>query len=224
MVIGIFWYFGALIFFAKKAVDALYSYIYLWAKCLLFCSGIPHKIYNKENYNHQESYIIVANHVSNADIYSVASALKIRYRVLGKIELLKIPLLGYLFSKTLVFVNRNDEKSRAASYEAMKYWVAQNISILIFPEGTRNRGQEYLMPFYDGAFRLAIEMQRPILPLVIMNGKKVWDADTWLVHRATLKSYFLEAEFTEGMKGEDIEQLKQKVWNKMYDKIKEVSE
>ena len=72
-------------------------------------------------------------------------------------------------------MNRKDEESRARSMENMKRSLTEGISIYLFPEGTRNKTNEPLKNFYDGAFRLSLETGIPLVPMTIRNSKKLLD-------------------------------------------------
>jgi 1-acyl-sn-glycerol-3-phosphate acyltransferase len=72
-----------------------------------------------------------------------------------------------------VIVDRKNDQSRKESYDAMKRVLANGLDMLIYPEGTRNKTSEPLKSFYDGAFKLAIETNTPIIPVVLLNTKKI---------------------------------------------------
>ena len=72
-----------------------------------------------------------------------------------------------------MLVDRKSEESRRASFTAMKNVLQMGLHMCIYPEGTRNKTSEPLQPFHNGAFRLAIETGKPILPAVIFNTAKV---------------------------------------------------
>lgn len=215
MLIGFLSSFIISIFFRSKATDFLYRYIRFWSNSWLFFAGCKLEISGEEHINKQQSYILVINHSSAADMFPVASAIKIKYRPLGKIELKRIPVMGFIFEKTLVFVDRSNAESRKHSLIKLKELLQKNISVLIFPEGTRNRITKPLKDFYDGAFRLAIETQLPILPMVLCNTKAMWSNEQFLIQPVDLKAIFLKPVVTLGLTENDIQELKEKVYNMM---------
>jgi 1-acyl-sn-glycerol-3-phosphate acyltransferase len=95
----------------------------------------------------------------------------------------------------------------------------KNISVVIFPEGTRNRTGKPLKNFYDGAFRLAIETQTPILPMVYCNCLHMWNNDEFLIHPVDLKAIYLSPIETKGMTESDEPALKDKVYIMMEEVI-----
>jgi 1-acyl-sn-glycerol-3-phosphate acyltransferase len=81
-------------------------------------------------------------------------------------------LFGLYYRKGSVLVDRNNDNSRRKSFEEMKKVLAEGIHMCIYPEGTRNRSKEPLKKFYDGAFKLAVSTQTPIIPALIFNTQK----------------------------------------------------
>ena len=82
----------------------------------------------------------------------------------------------WIYQFATVIVDRKDNASRRKSYDNMKRVLNDGVDMLIYPEGTRNRTSAPLKSFYDGAFTLAIETQKPIVPVVILNTKKILPA------------------------------------------------
>jgi 1-acyl-sn-glycerol-3-phosphate acyltransferase len=87
--------------------------------------------------------------------------------------------------------------------------------VLIFPEGTRNKTTKPLKEFYDGAFRLAIETQLPILPMVMCNTKAMWGNEKFLIRPVDLKAIYLKPISTNGLTENDIQSLKEQVYKLM---------
>ena len=111
-------------------------------------------------------YVVVSNHVSMADPF-LLSWLPWDMRWVAKEELFRIPLLGTLIRMGGdIPLRRGDGESVRAMFSACRHTLRHGLSVMIFPEGTRSRDGE-LGAFKDGAFRLAIEEQVPILPIAI---------------------------------------------------------
>ena len=145
------------------------------AKTLFTFYLIRINVIRKHNLKKDGVYIFVSNHTSLLDVPLCAIVTPITFRYLSKQELVKIPLFGYIIRKLYLSVNRKNEESRALSMEKMKQSLSDGISIYLFPEGTRNKTNEPLKDFYDGAFRLSIETGIPIVPMTIRNSKKLLD-------------------------------------------------
>lgn len=142
----------------------------LWAHSFMWPFFMPVKTHGKENLKKDERYIMVCNHQSQLDIPISAIAAPVNFKFLSKKEATKIPVVGYLLKHMHVLVDRSSKQSRQQSMESMQKALRDGYSILIFPEGTRNRGPHLLKDFYDGAFRLAIETGTPIAILTILNS------------------------------------------------------
>jgi 1-acyl-sn-glycerol-3-phosphate acyltransferase len=142
----------------------------LWSDCWLFAIGIRNKTINVSPIDPNRHYVFVANHISYLDIPVIFQSIrKNSFRVLGKSEMSKIPIFGTLYKLAVVLVDRSDNAHRAKSIQVLKKVLNQNISILIFPEGTFNETNTPLKKFYDGAFRIAIETETAIKPLVYLD-------------------------------------------------------
>lgn len=115
-----------------------------------------------------QPYIYVANHQCNYDVLIVAEALKPGTVIVGKKSLKWLPLVGQLYWLTgSLFIDRNSPRASIQSLRKIsKSVVADNTSLWIFPEGTRNKGGD-MLPFKSGAFRVAKDMGVGIVPVTI---------------------------------------------------------
>lgn len=113
--------------------------------------------------------LIISNHRSAIDFIANPVAYPGRILFLAKRELTRVPLLGFLVKRLCVLVDRKDPASSARSMTQMKMAFGQGFSVLIYPEGTRNRTGQPLGTFYSGAFRLAKETGLPLAVLTLRN-------------------------------------------------------
>lgn len=175
VIIGIPFYFFLFTtnIFSKRTPHVAHKISIAMAKTLFIFYLIKIKVIRKNNLKKDGVYIFVSNHTSLLDVPFCAVVTPVTFRYLSKEELVKIPLFGYIIKKLYLSVNRKDEESRARSMENMKRSLAEGISIYLFPEGTRNKTDEPLKNFYDGAFRLSIETGIPLVPMTIRNSKKL---------------------------------------------------
>jgi len=199
------------VFTRGNRVALMYKIYRPWARTWAFINGVKLEVKGEDNFEKDKSYIFVLNHGSAADIVIVAASMRNRFRPLGKKELTEIPFMGYMFKRAAVLVDRSDAESRRQSMERMRTIIKRNISIMIAPEGTRNRTPAPLQPFKDGAFRLAVEFQLPIVPMVLLNTRKLYPNNSLLMERCALKCHFLKPVPTEGLTEADIEPLKEKI-------------
>ena len=119
-----------------------------------------------------KSYMLVANHNSIIDIMLMLAINKHPFIFIGKVELTKIPLFGYFYRKTCILVDRKSQRSRQDAFKEAQHRLRQGNSICIFPEGGVPEGNGMLAEFKDGAFRLAIEHQIPIVPITFHDTKR----------------------------------------------------
>lgn len=161
-----------------------------------------------------KSYIYVGNHGSFLDAVAIVISIPQAFSPLGKIEMLKIPVFDWIYKRLVVMIDRSSRESRDQSIIELRKDLADGQSILIFPEGTMNKTDTPLNPFYDGAFRLAIETQTPILPFAILNSKAhLPRTNPLLIYPGIVKMKFGEAIEVEGLMADDVELLKQKASN-----------
>lgn len=150
--------------------NLIYRICNVWAHCWYFVCGIRHKEVYESPVDHFRQYIFVANHISYMDIPPIVLAMHQPIRVLGKYEMTRYPIFGIIYRLAVVVVDRRDTERRARSVRALKSALRKGISIFIFPEGTFNETGKPLKEFYDGAFRIAIETQTPIKPVLFVDS------------------------------------------------------
>jgi 1-acyl-sn-glycerol-3-phosphate acyltransferase len=168
-------YFLIFTFFSKdKAPHIAHKYISrVWAKLFYIIFLIRVKTKGNELIDENKTYVFVANHLSQLDIPAYAIACKNTIRFLAKVELTKIPLMGYIIHKLYLSVDRSSPEARRQSMQNMRKALEDGISVFICPEGTRNRTDKPLLDFKDGAFRLAIEAQVPLAVLTVTDSQKL---------------------------------------------------
>lgn len=144
----------------------------IWARFILIGMGFKTKITAEQTPNPDKSYMFIANHTSMADIMLMLVTVKNPFVFVGKAELAKIPLFGFFYKRTCILVDRSSAKSRQAVFLRAQKRLKQGASICIFPEGLVPEEDVLLAEFKDGAFRLAINHQIPIVPITFADNKK----------------------------------------------------
>ena len=145
----------------------------IWAKAILFGSGFYYRVEREQELESGKSYMFVANHTSMADIMLMLAVVKNPFVFVGKKELSKIPLFGFFYKRTCILVDRGSQKSRMEVFNRAEKRLKQGLSICIFPEGGVPNDESILLDdFKDGAFRLAIEHQIPIVPMTFADNKE----------------------------------------------------
>jgi 1-acyl-sn-glycerol-3-phosphate acyltransferase len=149
----------------------------VWMKFFFVFSGVRRVIKGKENFKKGVNYIVVCNHSSFMDVPLTSPGIPGGNKTIAKVEMARIPLFGIIYKRGSVLVNRKSEESRRASYLKMKEVLQMGLHMCIYPEGTRNKTTEPLQRFHDGAFRLATETKKDIIPALIFDTKKVLPAN-----------------------------------------------
>lgn len=138
-----------------------------WANWNLTTAGILVEVHGLEHIR-ETSYIIVSNHESALDIFVIFARLPLNFRMVSKIGLMKIPLVGYAMKKHLFpMVDRLKSEEAITTMNSTFEKLRENhLSVCVFPEGTRSGGKK-ILPFKKGAFVLALEHGLPILPVIL---------------------------------------------------------
>ncbi len=144
----------------------------LWARPILLGMGCPQKIYWEQKLVRGKSYMLVANHTSMLDIMLMLRISKNPFVFVGKKELVKIPLFGFFYKRVCIMVDREDSRSRTGVYRRAQRRLDQGLSICIFPEGGVPEEHILLDEFKDGAFKMAIAHNIPVVPMTFYDNKK----------------------------------------------------
>lgn len=154
----------------QNKLDLAFKLKRIWARIICFGTFLyPQIKYKSKKYNLPRPCIIVPNHTSYLDI--VFSPFYVDHTAvwMAKYELLKIPLFKYFFIHLDIPVNRKSLTGAHKAFSDCGKKIDENLSVIIYPEGTIN-GRGVLKPFKNGAFKLAIEKQVPIVPVVNLNN------------------------------------------------------
>jgi 1-acyl-sn-glycerol-3-phosphate acyltransferase len=199
-----------------KGGNIIYRICKLWAKVWYFFIGIKHQDIFEATHDASRQYIFVANHISYIDVPPAVISLKQAYRVLGKYEMVKYPIFGWIYRSAVILVDRSSPEMRAKSFRALKAALARGISIFIFPEGTFNETDKPLKEFFDGAFRLAIDTQTPIKPLLFVDtNERLNQYDIFSLTPGLSRVVYLAEISVHGYTKSDVQKLKQLTYNAM---------
>jgi len=145
----------------------------VWMKIFFVLIGVRRIFTGREHFKKGENFIIVCNHNSFMDVPLTSPGIPGPNKTIAKDEMAKIPVFNIIYKGGSVLLNRKSEASRKASYLKMKEVLRLGMHMVIFAEGTRNRTKEPLQRFHDGAFKLAVDTKKPILPTVIFYTERV---------------------------------------------------
>lgn len=196
-----------------------YGFLWLWSWIFSKLTFIRYEFYGKENFSKGRAYIYVSNHTSFLDIPGLTMLLPGQFRPLAKKELLKIPIFGWIARTAAIIVDRSSPESRKKSIDRLKIFLKQGISILIFVEGTQNRTDKVLQPFHDGAFRIAIDTQQPVLPIVILGAGLLMPPGTINLKPGLIRIYVGKEIPTAGLTTQEVRDLKQRTVEVMTEMI-----
>jgi 1-acyl-sn-glycerol-3-phosphate acyltransferase len=192
----------------------------LWADFWFPLIFIRHKKIYEQPHDKKKSYIFVSNHISYLDAAILVKAIRQPFRPLGRAEMSKVPVFGFIYRNAIVTVDRSSPENRANSVKILKSLIAKGISVLVFPEGTFNMATRPLKEFYDGAFRVAIETQTPVKPVLFLDAYRRMPYES-LFHMTPGLSriVYLDEIPVTGHTSADVEKLKQHVYAIMEKKL-----
>ncbi|PQB05521.1 lysophospholipid acyltransferase family protein [Aureitalea marina] len=145
----------------------------VWARMILYGMGLFPKVRFDQKLKKGANYILVANHTSMTDIMLMLHVSSVPFVFVGKKELAALPLFGYFYKRTCILVDRNNARSKHGVYQASKERLEAGLSVCIFPEGgIPDNPVDLVDHFKDGAFRMAIEHQIPVIPMTFYDNKK----------------------------------------------------
>jgi 1-acyl-sn-glycerol-3-phosphate acyltransferase len=151
--------------------------------------------------------VVVSNHESQADPFLI-SHLPWEMKWLGKASLFRIPVVGWMmWLAGDVPVQRGDSASGKGAMAACARWLAKGVPVMMFPEGTRGT-EEALLPFKDGAFRLAIETGADILPIAVSGTRTALPKHSWRFQKSYARVTVGTPLSTQGLTLADVETLK----------------
>jgi len=185
----------------------------LWGKIQLATTGTTVKIQGLENIDPRKSYILVANHQSNFDIFAFLGYLPIQFRWIAKAELFRAPFMGWAMSRIgYIPLERESPKKAYRSMLQAAEKIKKGVSVIIFPEGTRSLDGN-LQPFKKGLFLIALKSQAPILPITICGTGKIMPKGDWRVYPGKVQIIIDPPIETEGLSTAKEEELSTRVRN-----------
>jgi 1-acyl-sn-glycerol-3-phosphate acyltransferase len=158
----------------------------VWGWIGLWLSGVKLRIIGEENYDPSASYVIVSNHASMYDILAVLAGIKSNLRMMAKIEISKVPLMGWAARRgDFIFIRRGGNREALQSLLEAKEKLDAGKSAYIFADGTRSPDGS-IQPFKRGAFTIAVKSKKPILPITILGSHKIMPRDTLKINGGTI--------------------------------------
>ena len=153
----------------------------IWSRTMQILCFIHMRIKGKNHFPNKGGFVVVSNHTSYLDIVLMFGIVPHNFVFMGKSELLSWPFLSYVFGKTDIPVDRTSISSAKESIQMAEKRLKKNVSIIIFPEGGMPPSSPEMGRFKNGAFKLAVEQNVPIIPITFVNNWKLFSdhTDVW---------------------------------------------
>ncbi|MHB1148400.1 MAG: lysophospholipid acyltransferase family protein [Lutibacter sp.] len=199
---------------------AFYKIARAWAKTLLFVMGFKIDVTEEQVLKKEKSFMFCPNHTSMIDIFVMLAITKNPFVFVGKIELTKIPIFGFFYKRTCIIVDRSDSKSRSAVFDKARLRLDNGLDICIFPEGLVPDDESVVLSdFKNGAFRLAIEYQIPIVPITMYDCKKLFSYTFFSGSPGKLRVKVHSVIDTKGLTIKEGNSLKKQTFNVIYNEL-----
>jgi 1-acyl-sn-glycerol-3-phosphate acyltransferase len=194
----------------KRTIN-FFKIVHVWMNFFFAFSGVRRIVKGREHFKKGQNYVVVCNHSSFMDVPLSVTAVPPN-KTIAKIEMAKIPVFGMIYKRGSVLVDRKNEESRRKSFLKMKAVLEMGLHMCIYPEGTRNKTSEPLQRFHDGAFKLAIETNKQVVPGVIFYTAKVLPRKPFFFWPHKIEMHFLPPVAVEN---KSAHQLKEEVFGIM---------
>lgn len=164
---------GGVALLLKNGEEKYHALALHWARVILRLSGVEVAVRNREVLEHIDSCVYISNHASFYDSWILLAHLKGQVRFVGKKELTRIPIFGWIWKYSgHIVIDRSKKSEYLVTLEKARFAIQRGRSIIIFPEGTRTHDGK-LLPFKRGSFSLALKAQVPIVPVVVNGSFKI---------------------------------------------------
>jgi len=183
-----------------------------WARYMFLLMFMPVKVEYRQKLNRRQRYVFCPNHFSYLDI-PLCGLVKNRFVFVGKSSMGKIPVFGYMYRKIHITVDRESLKSKYNTLVRAKEAIDNGKSVILFPEGgIRSENPPHMASFKEGAFRMAIEKQIPVVPITIPFNWIILPVDENLFRWKKCRLIIHEPIPTTGLTLENTDELKEKVF------------
>lgn len=185
----------------------------IWAWCFLKMAFIPVQQEWRFELDKEKQYILCANHFSYLDI-PILGLFPMAFKFVGKSSLARIPVFGYMYRTLHITVNRSSYRSRARSLVKAREAVKAGFNVGFFPEGgIRLESYPDMVGFKDGAFKLAVENNLPVIPVTLPDNYLILsDNDLLNIRRRKCRIVYHEPIWPTGTEDEDVKKLRHEVF------------
>jgi len=205
---------------SEKFYPYFFKIAHVWGKTLLFVMGFKIDLQKEEALDNTKSYMLCPNHTSMIDVMVMLALAKSPFVFVGKKELTKIPIFGYFYKRTCIIVDRNDSRSRKAVFDEARKKLSNGLDVCIFPEGLVPDDESVVLAdFKNGAFRLAVEHQIPIVPITMYDCKKRFSYTFFSGSPGKLRVKIHNFIQTEGLTIRECSTVKNKTFDLIYNEL-----
>jgi len=189
----------------------VHLYARLWGWLALKFNGVKVQVTGLEHLDPKRPSIYMCNHLGSFDIFALLAYIPGQFRWLAKVELFRIPILGWGMSAAgYISLDRSERRKAHRSMEIAARKIREGTSVVIFPEGARSF-DGVLQPFMNGGFTLAIKAGVPIVPITIDGTWEIMPRTTKRVKKGTIRIVIDRAIETKVLTMQDRRQLMQEV-------------
>lgn len=196
-------------------------YIENWARRLLILAGVTTNVSGKEHIP-EGPVVFVANHQGYFDIPLMITQLDQPHPIIAKKEIKKLPMIrSWMEELHCIFIDRKDPRQSMDCLKSAQKLLQEGYSVVIFPEGTRNKGGE-LLEFKSGGVRIAVKTKLPIVPVCIQGSHRVMEKNNMWIRPAKVSIQILPPIYTEALSKEDTRLLSEQLRGKMLETLAEM--
>ena len=205
---------------SEKMYPVFFKIAKAWAKTILFVMGFKIDLAEEQVLKKEKSFMFCPNHTSMIDVLVMLAITKNPFVFVGKMELTKIPIFGFFYRRTCIIVDRSNSKSRTAVFDEARLKLSNGLDICIFPEGLVPDDESVVLSeFKNGAFRLAVEYQIPIVPITMYDCKKLFSYTFFSGGPGKLRVKVHSFIKTEGLTLKEGNSLKKQTFDVIYNEL-----
>ncbi|HKY61226.1 MAG TPA: lysophospholipid acyltransferase family protein [Gemmatimonadota bacterium] len=188
VILTLFWSTLGLLTWPVSPRGELYlRFARIWSRMILGGLAIPLEVDREAELDPERPFLFMSSHRSVFDIFALFLATRHSLRMVAKRELFLIPVFGWaLWMCGFIPIDRSNRESAIRSLDEAARKVREGISVLVFPEGTRGRGDE-LLPFKKGGFVLALQAGVPVVPIAILGSERIMPKGSFRVGRGRIR-------------------------------------
>jgi len=204
----------------EKWYPIFYKMARAWSKTILFVMGFRVDLEKEGTLALGKSYLFCPNHTSMMDVMLMYVISENPFVFIGKKEIAKVPVFGYFYKKTNILIDRGNSKSAKEVIDEANRRLKGGMSICIFPEGLVPDDESVVLSdFKNGAFRLAIEHQIPVVPVTLYDCKRLFSFTFFSGKPGVLRAKLHTKIPTVGMGSKDRNALKNQTFSLIYEEL-----